>query len=99
MADFQWKITDMTAQKGVVKSVSYRVKCSEDDYVVESEGHWEFPDAENKIPFEQLTEQIVSNWVKKESNIEQRLLEQLKYLKDKSVTVAPWLPQTFTIKE
>jgi hypothetical protein len=101
---FNWKIIEISANDGIVKSAKYYVSCVEDDLTVETEGYWFF-DGEATIPFESLTEDHVIDWIKKSAVkdgkqlIESRLIEQINELKNKKQTIAPWMPQIFTLKE
>lgn len=101
---FNWKITEISANDGIVKSAKYHVSCVEDDLMVETEGYWSF-EGDAKIPFKSLTEDHVIGWIKESAVkdgkqlIESRLLEQINELKNKKQTIAPWMPQIFTIKE
>ena len=68
---------------------------------VETEGYWVFGDPVLRVPFEEVTEEMVIEWVREDSVrdgkniIESRLEEQINAL-GKQKVVAPWLPQVFT---
>jgi hypothetical protein len=91
-----WKILDIEAKDGVITSAKYYVS----NGTVDTEGNWYFPEG-GQVPFEQITEEMVINWIKEASMkdgkniIESRLDEQLE---QSAKTIAPWLPQTFTPK-
>lgn len=99
---FKWKITDIQAKDGLITEAKYHVTLAEDDFSVETEGHWKFGDPVLAVPFEQVTEQTVVGWIKQEAIqygkniIESRLTEQLEALRTKKV-LPPWVPQVFTL--
>jgi len=98
-----WKILDITAQGNVIKSAKYWCEIEEDGLRVETEGFWKFRDPEGAvIPYEEVTEQMVIDWINQEAIrdgknlITSRLEEQLAALQDQTPVVAPWLPQVYT---
>ena len=99
---FQWKITDIHAKDGVITEVKYHVTCEDNGYSVETEGFWKFGDPVAKVPFDQVTEEKVIEWVKEDSVqhgkniIESRLTEQLEALQTPKV-LPPWVPQVFSL--
>ena len=99
---FNWKIAEVHAEDGVIKEVKYLVETA--DKVVSTEGYWRFSDLVAKTPFEQVTEEMVIDWVKEEATqygkniIESRLTEQLDALAKPKV-LPPWVSQVFTLGE
>ena len=99
--EITWKISEISAENGLITHAKYFVTATEDEKKVETEGNWWFQNPEIKVPFEQVTEQMVANWIEAETMrdginiITSRLLEQLKSLEKKTV-VPPWKPQVFT---
>lgn len=96
-----WKISDIQATDGLITSAKYHVFLEKDGYKADTEGHWKFNEPSLKLEFDQVTEEMVIDWIKQESNgaIEQRLQDQIASLAATKKVVAPWLPQTFTIGE
>ena len=90
-----WKILGIEANGELIIQARYFATIADGEFTVETEGNWFFPEAKLKIPFADVTEDIIVSWIDKTS-IEARLVEQLAALKKQKVTVAPWLPQTFT---
>ena len=94
---FTWKILDVDATDGLITQAKYEVKTEK----VETEGYWVFGDPVLRVPFEEVTEEMVIEWVREDSMrdgkniIESRLEEQINAL-GKQKVVAPWLPQVFT---
>jgi len=100
-----WKILDITAKDGVIKSAKYWCEIEEDGRTVQTEGFWKFRDPEGKFTsYEEVTEQMVIDWINQEAIrdgknlITSRLEEQLAALQDQTPVVAPWLPQVYTPK-
>ena len=93
-----WKITDIQATDGLITSAKYYVSLEKDGYSADTEGYWHFVEPTLKTPFDQVTEEMVIDWVKgeSESQIEDRLNAQIESLKAEHKTVAPWMPQVFT---
>lgn len=103
--NYEWKILDVKTPDGeLITEARYHVALSSNDYVIETEGNWYFREPELVTPFNSVTEEMVVEWVKQESTvddtntIEQRLAEQFTNLQSANDTVAPWKPQIFTPK-
>jgi hypothetical protein len=92
----QWKILGIDADGELITQARYFATATENDFVVETEGNWYFPEPKLTTAFADVTEELILSWIDKTS-IETRLAEQLASLKKQKVTVAPWLPQTFTL--
>ena len=94
-----WKITDIQATDGLITSAKYHVVKEQDGYSADTEGYWNFVEPSLKTPFDQVTEEMVAEWIQNESAgaIEQRLQDQITALAAAKRVVAPWLPQTFSI--
>jgi hypothetical protein len=99
-----WKILDIDGKDGAISAAKYFVRASDEQNTVETEGNWYF-DAKQAInPIEQVTEQMVIDWIKSGSMVDgrnvilDRLQEQLDELSKEKTMVAPWLPQVFTLK-
>ena len=101
MTKFNWKITEITADGETITSAKYHCSCG-DDPVVETEGYWYFNEPKAKVPFLDVTEEMVVEWINSEAIrdgknlITFRLEEQLDSLKTKTIVVPPWNPQIFT---
>lgn len=101
---FNWKITDVQASDGVITQAKYHVTLSKDGETIETEGHWRFGDPVAKVAFDQVTEEMVIDWVKEEATqygkniIESRLTEQLEALQTPKV-LPPWVPQVFSLDQ
>ena len=91
----EWKILGIEADGDLITQAKYFAAASEKDFVVETEGNWYFLEPKLNVPFADVTEEMIISWIDK-MGVEARLAEQLAALKKQKVTVAPWLPQTFT---
>ena len=87
-----WKILEIQSENDLITSARYF--CSKNG--VETEGWWKFDQPKLNIPFADVTEEMVIEWVTAEigTQVESRLDEQA--MATKQVVVAPWLPQVFT---
>jgi len=102
MANLTWKILGVEAKDGLITSAHYHATATDGNVVVETEGNWFFQEPKMEIPFDQVTEEMVAQWVQDQAVqdgkplIKTRLEEQIAALKTQTKTVAPWMPQTFT---
>jgi putative intracellular protease/amidase len=102
LIEYKWQILELSAEDGLIIHAKYFVTATENDKKVETEGNWWFQNPTLKVPFDQVTEQMVADWIDAENVkdgvnlITARLAEQLKSL-EKTV-VPPWKPQIFTPK-
>ena len=98
--NYAWKILDIYADGEKITSAKYHCAVFDGENTVETEGYATF-EGEAKTPFSEVTEEMVTEWVKEslsingECLVEKRLKEQLANL-EKKPTVAPWKPQIFT---
>ena len=96
---FTWKILEVSAKDGLIIHARYHVTATENDKSVETEGNWYFDCPTEKVPFADVTEEMVTNWIESEAvkdgkcHITARLQEQLEALENK--VVPPWQPQVF----
>ena len=97
---YKWKILDILADGETITAAKYH--CETDDPTVETEGFWYFKEPQAKVPYLEITEQMVIDWINQEAIrdgknlITSRLEEQLAALQNQKPVVAPWLPQVFT---
>lgn len=112
--NFDWKILEIFAVDGLITKARYQVTAEKYDYrhdgddsktlKVSTEGNWLFKELILKVPFAEVTEKMVIDWIKSESTvekiniIEKRLLEQLDSLQNKEKTPLPWEPKVFTLQ-
>jgi len=99
---FIWKILEISADNELITHAKYSVTIQNGDDSIETEGNWWFNNPTLKVPFSEVTEEMVASWIEQETMkdglnlIKSRLEEQLNALKDSKTVVAPWLPQVFT---
>ena len=98
----QWKISEIYGDGELITHVRYHASVT-DEHTVETEGHRYFNEPQLKIPFADVTEEMLISWVIAEATkdgvntIEARLREQLKALSGEKKMVAPWMPQIITV--
>jgi len=100
--NYKWLILDISAIDGLITHAKYQVIAQDEDNFVETEGNWWFENPVAKVPFAEVTEEMVISWIEQETMkdginlIKSRLEEQLNELNKQNSVVAPWLPQVFT---
>jgi len=96
----KWRIDEIEAQDGVITAVKYHISHVENDQLIESEGNWTFRKLHTDVSFDQVTEELVIEWIQEDEIIDGnpvisgRILEQHKELAKEKV-IAPWKPQIF----
>ena len=99
---YVWKIEELSAEDGLITHAKYRCTVSDEGQSVATEGNWWFNEPKIKVPFEQVTEEMVAQWIENEATkdgvnvIKSRLEEQLALLEKSKSVVPPWKPQVFT---
>ena len=100
--NYKWAILDVSAKDGLITHAKYKVSLTDQDQTVETEGNWWFNGTEEKVPFDQVTEEMVAFWIEQETMkdgvnlIKSRLEEQLNELNKAEAVIPPWMPQVFT---
>ena len=100
--DYKWKISELSGEDEVITHAKYHLSLTDGVNTVETEGNWHFKDPQNKVPFAQVTEEMVAEWIENEAMkdgvcvIKSRLEEQLALLEKSKSIVPPWKPQVFT---
>jgi len=95
--NYVWKITDIYAANGLITQAKYLCTAYEDDLSVETEGTWIFDEPKMNVEFDQVTEEMIAEWIDTASKglIKENLQKQL--TQSKPVTAhPPWLPKVFT---
>ena len=91
MTTFEWKILELFAD---CKGVKYYVKATDGQNFVESEGNGYFAENAINIPFEQIKESNLIEWLPKD-DIKLNLETQLNDLKKDNTIEPPWLAGTY----
>jgi len=102
MTTFQWKLLEVGAVNGSLKSANYLVTAKEGNHEVQSQGH---ADIEGKInlPFADVREADILTCLQEmymqdePKSLKSRLQEQLDYLKSDVNTDLPWQNQVFSV--
>jgi hypothetical protein len=101
MTNYQVKILETLIIDGVLKSVKYWCKATNDKHSVETEGNWKM--LTPHIVDEDTTEHQVSHWLDLDATqddkhlIKYRLQEQLDALSSAATTKLPWAVETFKV--
>lgn len=97
---YTWKILTIKAKDGLITQAQYHGRVAEGEAAVETEGTWFFKGQRLVVPFEKVTEEMIVDWIKTESDglIEARMAQQLKSLAVRDETPLPWMPQVFKPK-
>ena len=99
--EYKWKLVEVTAQEGLVTHAYYHVTATDGENSVETEGNHYFKGKEIKIPYAEVREKTILDWINDEttvdevSSIKSRLDEQLLELKKDKKVGFPWLANTF----
>ena len=99
---YTWKLLEVTAENGLVTHAYYHVTATDGENTVETEVNHYFKKNEIKIPYEEIREKTILDWINDEttvnevSSIKSRLDEQLSELKKTKTVGFPWLANTFT---
>ena len=98
---FTWKILEVSAKDGVITHARYHVTATQDDKSVETEGNWYFECPTAKVPFLEVTEEMIVGWIEADAvkdgdnHIKKGVENQIKALKSHKPVPAPWMPQVF----
>jgi len=99
--NYQWKILEVFAQDEVITGARYHLVGTEDDLSVETEGNWYFDCPTAKVPFLEVTEEMIIGWIEADAvkdgdnHIKKGVENQIKALKSHKPVPAPWMPQVF----
>jgi len=103
MIHFTWKILEVTSIDEVLTHVSYRITATDTINSVISEGNYFFNEKQINIPFADLKESNITQWIDNEttidgvSKIKSNLDNQLAILNTSSKKDLPWLADTYTV--
>ena len=99
--NYKWKILEVFAKDEVITGAKYHVIATEDDISVESEGNWYFDCPTAKVPYLEVTEDMICQWIEADAvvdgknHIKMGIEKQVEALKSHKPVPAPWLPQVF----
>ena len=99
--DYKWKILEVFAKDEVITGAKYHLIGTEDDISVESEGNWYFDCPTAKVPYLEVTEDMICQWIEADAvvdgknHIKMCIEKQVEALKSHKPVPAPWLPQVF----
>lgn len=97
-----WKILGIKADGDLITQARYFARLENQFATVETEGNWFFREPKMTVPFDQVTESMIVEWIKAETMangknmIEARLAEQMVNVVEQQDRLLPWAPQVFT---
>ena len=100
--EYKWKLKEVTAEDDLVTHAYYYVTATDGENTVETEGNHYFKGKEVVIPYADVREKTILDWIDEEtttdgvSSIKSRLDQQLLELKKDKKVGFPWLANTFT---
>jgi hypothetical protein len=101
MTQFKWNILETVIDDGMLRSVKYRCKASDEQNTVETEGNWTML-TPHQID-QDTTEHSVAHWLDLDTTqtarhlIKSRLQEQLDVLGSQPSIKPPWAVDTFKV--
>ena len=101
MINYTWQIIKIFSKNDLITNVQYKLIGDNLVNIIETEGTYLFVDPILNVPFLEVTEEMVIDWIEKEtivngqSHIKSGIEKQFNDLENVEV-VAPWLPQVFT---
>ena len=99
--DYKWKILEVFAKDEVITGAKYHLIGTEDDISVETEGNWYFDCPTAKVPYLEVTEDMICQWIEADAvrdgknHIKMGIENQVEALKSHKPVPAPWMPQVF----
>jgi len=99
--EYKWKILEVFAKDEVITGAKYHLIGTENDISVESEGNWYFDCPTAKVPYLEVTEDMICQWIEADAvvdgknHIKMGIEKQVEALKSHKPVPAPWLPQVF----
>jgi len=99
--NYTWKILEVFAKDEVITGAKYHLTGTEDDISVETEGNWYFDCPTAKVPFLEVTEEMIASWIEADAvrdgqnHIKMGIEKQIEALKSHKPVPAPWMPQVF----
>ena len=102
MINYTWNFLAIADQ---CKSVEYLLSATDGENTVETKGNHTFLDGTVIIPFEQITEQNLTEWINKDltqdgvNPLKLNLENQLNAIKNDKKVDFPWLAGTFTLND
>jgi hypothetical protein len=90
--DYKWSVLELFAD---CKGIKYFVTATDGTNKVDSQGIYYFPEGKVNVPFEEIKESNLIDWLDKDA-IKSNLEAQLKALENDEKVSFPWLADTFT---
>ena len=100
--NYKWEISEVSSEDELITHAKYHVTLSDEQNEVATEGNWWFANPKLTVPYADVTEEMVAQWIENEAMkdgvnvIKSRLEEQLALLSKTKSVVPPWKPPVFT---
>ena len=101
MNQYKWTLKEVTSENDLITHAYYHVSATDGENTVETEGNHYFKGNEIKVPYAEVREKTILDWINDEttidevSSIKSRLDAQLLELKKDKKVGFPWLANTF----
>jgi len=98
---YKWTLKEVTSENDLITHAYYHVSVTDGENTVETEGNHYFKGNEIKVPYAEVREKTILDWINDEttidevSSIKSRLDAQLLELKKDKKVGFPWLANTF----
>ena len=82
----------------MITSVRYHVENTDGTNTVGTEGYWTFGDPVLTVPFNEVTEEMVIEWIKEASKVDGKSTIEAnieKQFNQPKKVIPPWMPQVF----
>lgn len=103
--NYEWKILEVFAKDEVITGAKYHLTGTDEEITVETEGNWYFDCPTATVPYAQVTEEMIIDWIEKDAirdnknHIKLNIENQINALKEHKPAIAPWLlEETFTVE-
>ena len=102
---YLWKILEVFAKNEVITGAKYHLIGTDNEISIETEGYWYFDCPVSTIPYSEVTEEMLIEWIETDAmrdgqnHIKLGIENQINDLKNHQSAVAPWLlEETFTVE-
>ena len=98
---YKWTLKEVTSENDLITHAYYHVSVTDGENTVETEGNHYFKGNEIKVPYAEVREKTILDWINDEttidevSSIKSHLDAQLLELKKDKKVGFPWLANTF----
>ena len=101
MINYTWEIIKIFSKEDLITEIKYKLIGNNQIITIETEGTYLFNDPVLNVPFLEVTEEMVIDWIEADAvidgknHIKMGIEKQVEALKSHKPVPAPWLPQVF----